>query len=151
MALTLLQNVSGPACLYKDGVCMHFGVQFLCDLNNSKSWVSPKKNRDTKFISTSRPRSSCVYSHHAMIVDNSVGTNALKLYSFLLCHDPHSVNCDNLPSRTPIENVKIEICTKFQDKDKRLWVRSYTVPCRKVHKNMWIELLIYGCTLAQGF
>ena len=80
--------------------------------------MSPKKNRDTKLISTSRPPRSCVYSHHAMFVGNSVGTNALKLYSFLLCHDPQSVNCDNLPSRTPIEHVKMKSAPNFKKKTK---------------------------------
>jgi hypothetical protein len=106
--------------------------------SNSKSWVRPTKICYTKIIFTSRPPRSCVHSHHAMFVGNTVGTNALKLYSFLLCHDPHSVNCDNLCSRTPIENVKMETCTKFQEEDKTLRLWGCIVPCNKVHKNMWM-------------
>jgi hypothetical protein len=113
------------------------------DGNNSKSWVRPKKNRGTKFISTSRPPRSCVHSHHAMFVGNTVDKNALKLYTFWLCHDPHSVNCDNLCSKTPIKNVKIEICTKFQEEDKTLRLWGYIMPCKKVHKNMCIQHFIY--------
>jgi hypothetical protein len=119
--------------------------------SNSKSWVRPKKIRDKKIISTSRPPRSCVHSHHAMFVGNTVGTNALKLYSFLLCHDPHSVNCDNLCSRTPIENVKIETCTKFQEEDKTLRLWGCIVPCKKVHKNMCIDHLIYRYQPVQEF
>jgi len=48
------------------------------------------------------------------------------------------VNFDNSASRMRIKNVLTEICTKFQDEIKALWVRGYVVSCRKVHEKIWI-------------
>ena len=55
----------------------------------------------------------------------------------------NSVNCDNLPSRTPIENVKIEICTKFQEeKFTKICGLNFHYTCVNVYSESSIHICI---------
>jgi len=69
----------------------------------------------------------------------------MELQSFSVSRSA-SVKSDNLCSRTPIENAKIETCTKFQEENKTLRVRGFC-HAEKLKKKCGSNLLTKTKTL----